>query len=102
MCFYGCNSDDFSYIKVFFVRSDEIIETADQSLTAIFATPSKVELINNTYKLYVVGKLDSSELILASTEITLNEDSQDQFILLEKDFGSASGYKMTFANQTSD
>lgn len=95
-------SDDFTYIKVYFVRNDEIIETADQSLTAIFATPSTVELVNNTYKVYAIGKLDSSELILSSTELTLDEDSKDQFIILEKDFGSATGYKMTFANQTTD
>lgn len=94
--------DDFTYIKVYFVRSDEIIETAEQSLTAIFASPSTVELVNNTYKVFTIGKLDSSEIILSSTELILDEDSRDQFIILEKDIGSATGYKMTFANQTTD
>jgi len=94
--------DDFSSIKVYFVRSDEVIETADQSLTAIFANPSAVELLNNTYTVYIIGKLDSSELIIASTVLTLDEESKDQFIILEKDTDSATGYRMVFANQTSE
>ena len=93
--------DDFSSIKAYFVRSDEVIETADQSLTAIFANPSAVELLNNTYTVYIIGKLDSSELIIASTVLTLDEESKDKFILLEKDADSATGYKMIFANQYS-
>ena len=94
--------DDFSSVKVYFVRSDEVIETADQSLTAIFANPSTVELLNNTYTVYIIGKLDSSDLIISSTLLTLDEESKDQFIILEKDTNSATGYKMTFANQTSE
>lgn len=94
--------DDFSSIKVYFVRSDEVIETADQYLTATFANPSSVELLNNTYTIYIIGKLDSSDIILSSTELILDEESEDQFILLEKNANSATGYKMTFANQTSE
>jgi hypothetical protein len=92
--------DDFSSIKVYFVRSDEIISTAEQYITAIFATPSTVELLNNTYTVYVIGKLDSSDIILSSSELILNEDSKDQFIILDKDANSASGYRMSFNNQT--
>ena len=94
--------DDFSSIKVYFVKNDEIIDTAAQYLTANFATPSTVELLNNTYTVYVIGKLDTSNIILSTTELVLNEDSKDQFILLEKDENSATGYKVTFANQSAD
>ena len=92
--------DDFTNIKVYFVRNDEIIETADQYLTAIFATPSTVGLLNNTYTVYVIGTLDSSNIVLAASQLTLNEDSKNQFVLLEKDASSATGYKMTFTNQS--
>jgi hypothetical protein len=92
--------DDFSSIKVYFVRSDEIIDTAEQFLTAAFANPSSVELLNNTYTVYVIGKLDSSDIILSSSELILNEDSKDQFIILDKDINSASGYRVSFNNQT--
>lgn len=94
--------DDFTNVKVYFVRNDEIISTADQYLTAIFANPSTVTLLNNTYTVYVIGKLDSSNIVLATTELTLDEDSKNQFIVLEKDADSATGYKMTFTNQTED
>lgn len=92
--------DDFTSIKVYFVKSDEIIETAEQYLTAIFAKPSTAELLNNTYTVYVIGRLDSSDIILSSNELILDETSKDQFLILEKELGSATGYKMTFANQT--
>ncbi len=94
--------DDFSNIKVYFVRSDEIIATADQYITAIFAQPSSVTLLNNTYTVYVIGRLDSSDIILSASELILNEDSKDQFIILEKDLNSATGYGVNFANQTSE
>lgn len=94
--------DDFTNIKVYFVRSDEIIETADQYLTAVFATPSTVTLLNNTYSVYVIGKLNSSDMVLATTQLTLDEDSNNQFVILEKDVTSATGYKMSFSAQTED
>jgi hypothetical protein len=94
--------DDFTNIKVYFVRNDEIIETAEQNLTSIFASPSSIDLLNNTYTVYVIGKLDSSDIILTSSQLILNEDSKNLFVILEKDKDSDTGYKMTFTNQTSD
>jgi len=92
-------SDDYSYIKVYFVKSDETIATADQSLSAVFATPSSVQLLNNTYQVYVIGRLGSTDVILSSSELVLDEDSKDQFLILEKDSTTATGYDMNFANQ---
>ncbi len=92
--------DDFSSVKVYFVLNDEIIETASQSLTTIFAVPTTAQLLNNTYSIYAIGSLDSSNIVLASTQLTLDEDSTNQFIILEKDADSATGYKMTFTNQS--
>ena len=91
--------DDFSNIRVYFVLNDETIDTAGQSVGAVFATPASVQLLNNTYEVYVVGQEGSSEVILSSEELELGESSQDQFLILQKDDSSASGYKMTFANQ---
>jgi len=94
--------DDFTNIKVYFVKSDEIIATAEQSLTAIFAKPSSVELVNNTYQVFTIGQLDSSEIILSSSELILDETSKDQFIILEKSDDSATGYNMKFVNQSDE
>jgi hypothetical protein len=94
--------DDFANIKVYFVKDDEIIETAEQSLTAIFAQSNTAQLLNNTYTVYVIGSLDSSNIVLTSKVITLDEDSKNQFVILEKDSTSATGYKITFADQNTD
>jgi len=95
-------NDDFTYIKVYFVQSDETIETAEQLLTATFATPNAVELTNNTYDVYAVGRVNSSDIILSAMEITLDEDSNDLFMVLERDISAATGYKMVFTDQTSE
>ena len=91
--------NNYSSVKVYFVRSDEEISNSDQSLTAIFAQPSTIELLNNTYTVYVIGKLDSSDIILSSSELILNEDSKDQFIILEKVVNTNNEYTMRFENQ---
>lgn len=92
--------DDFSSIKVYFVRkSDETIDDAEQFVTAIFADPTAVTLLNNTYTVYVIGRLDSSDIVLASSDLLLDEDSEDQFVILDKDVNSSTGYRMIFADQ---
>lgn len=94
--------NDFSSIKVYFVRNDEEINTADQFLTTVFAQPSTIELLNNTYTVYVIGSLDSSNIILASSELILNEDSKNQFIILEKVVNTNDEYTMRFENQVNN
>jgi len=91
--------DEFKSLDVYFVRSDETIETADYSTKAYYTTPHAITLRNNTYSVYVIAEEDSSELILATFELTLDETSQDLFLILEEDVDSATGYKMSFQNQ---
>lgn len=92
-------TDDFSNIKVYFVLNDETIATAGQSVGAVFATPTSVQLLNNTYEVKVIGQEESSDIVLSSGQLVLDEDSKDQFLILQKDDSSATGYKMIFANQ---
>ena len=93
------DNDDFTSYQVYFVRNDETIETAEQSLPALYATPRSIYLLNNTYNVYVIGREDSSDIILASTELVLNEESKDQFMILETDINSPTGYKITLSAQ---
>ncbi len=93
------DNDDFTTFYVYFVRHDETIETAEQFLTAIYASPRSISLLNNTYNVYVIGREDTSDIILASLEITLDEESKDQFMILETDIHSPTGYKITLSNQ---
>jgi hypothetical protein len=95
-------NDDYTYIKVYFVESDETIETASQSITASFASPISVQLSNNTYDVYVIGRLGSSDIIISSSDVILNEESKDQFMVLAKDINTATGYKMVLADQTGE
>ena len=99
-------TDDFSNIKVYFVLNDEIIETAGQSVGAVFATPTSVQLLNNTYTVKVIGQEDGtgdgSFIVLSSSQLVLDEDSKDQFLILQKDNASTAtetSYKAIFANQ---
>lgn len=95
-------ADDFDYIKVYFVKSDETIDTAAQSASAVFTIPTAVQLLNNSYDVYVIGRLGSSDVIISSSELVLNEQSKDQFLILEKDINSATNYRMSFVDQDNE
>lgn len=92
--------DDFGGVTVAFVRSNETIDTAANSLYNTRLTPMSVSLLNNTYDVYIVAEVDDSDLILAATQITLSEDSGNLFLVLEQDPVSSTGYKLTFAAQS--
>lgn len=93
------NTDEFSLVKFYFVKSDEIIETATsiRSLTKGFA--SSIILRNNTYQVFVLATIDNNDIILDELTLTLSQDSQDQFLILEHDSSRSSGYAVRTANQ---
>jgi len=91
--------DDFDNVRVFFVLSDETTETASNKATAIFAKPNSVTLRNNTYNVFIIGKEDTSDLILTTMSITLNEETSELFLVLEENEDTVSGYQMFISNQ---
>tara|TARA_R110002167_G_scaffold91458_1_gene246008 strand:- start:51447 stop:52934 length:1488 start_codon:yes stop_codon:yes gene_type:complete len=93
------DSDDFSFANVYFVRSNEIIDTAEKYLTVPYISPKAITLNNNSYRVYIIININSSEHIIGSEELILNEGSKDQFLMLETDNYSPTGYKMTFTGQ---
>lgn len=95
------DQNDFSNLKISFVRSNEIIEDADYKRTVAYAQPENILLRNNSYTIYAVGKDNSSDILLASTELTLDENSHELFLLIDENEQSPSGYKITVANQDS-
>lgn len=90
---------DFSSVTVYFVRSDELIETANNRKTVAFSNSGSLNLMNNTYEVFVVAQINSSDVILTSQSLLLDEDSQAMFLVLELDESSPTGYKMTFNAQ---
>lgn len=93
------NSDDFSYVNVYFVQNDETISTATNAVSAAFGVPADIDLVNNTYQVYVVAKDGSSDLLLTSFTHTLDEESTEQFMILKADSNSATGYSVDIENQ---
>ncbi len=91
--------DHFDKLKVYFVKSDETIDTTDNLITSYYVQPRSTSLLNNAYSVYMVGIEDGSELILAMSELILDENSKDSFLMLEESTDSSSGYKMAFSDQ---
>jgi hypothetical protein len=96
------DSDDFSRAKFYFVQNDETIATASYNASVLQEKTGSMALINNTYDVYVVATIDSTELILDTYYLVLDEDSKDQFLIFEADQMAPSGYKMVFIDQASD
>lgn len=96
------DDEDFSAVTVYFVRSDELIENADNKKTVAFTNNDTLSLLNNTYDVFVVANVDSSDVILSSETLVLNEDSEALFLVLEADENMASGYNMQFVSQSGE
>ncbi len=91
--------DDFNVVTVYFVRNDELIETTPLQATTSFANSSTIDLLNNTYQVFALTTIDSSDVILGSMELTLDENSGEKFILLQEDTSSLTGYSLTLLDQ---
>ena len=93
------DSDDFGAVTIYFVRSDETIETALYKHAVSFASSESLYLKNNTYQVYVVAKDNSSDIILNAFELTLDEESKEQFLVIETDEDQPTGYKVSLFDQ---
>lgn len=96
------DNEDFSLINVYFVRSNETIATALNKRAVGFTEFDALYLKNNTYQVYVVAKQNSSDVILTSFELILDENSTDQFLVMEKSDLSPTGYKASLLTQSND
>jgi len=94
------DSSEFGAFTVYFVRNDETIDTAVYRKAVSFASSELVYLKNNTYQVYVVAKDNSSDIILNAFELTLDEESNEQFMVVEVDKASPTGYKVSLFDQT--
>lgn len=93
------DDQDFSSVTVYFVRTDELIENAENKKSVAYSNSNSLNLLNNTYDVFVVARVNSSDVILNSQELVLNETSKAMFLILEADEYSPTGYKMTFSDQ---
>lgn len=94
-------NDDFSRATFYFVKSDEIIETAEERRSTTIGSPETLVLLNNTYQVYAIAEIDNNEIILDSFSLTLDEDSEELFLVLEEDITAATGYRMQLFPQIS-
>ena len=94
------DSDDFNLVKFYFVRSDETIETALYNRSAVYTQPESLYLQNNTYQVFAIAEVDSSEIILASFAMVLDEASDELFLIVEADASQPTGYRIEMIKQT--
>lgn len=96
------DNEDFNLVNIYFVRSDETIDSAFYHRAFSFADHETLYLNNNTYQVYVVAQENSSNIILDSFELILDEDSTDQFIVIENNQTSGTGYKANLFSRSSE
>jgi len=94
------DSNEFGAVTVYFVRSDETIETTTYKQLVNFASSESLYLKNNTYQVYVVAIDNSSHIILNTFEMILDETSNEQFLIIETDDTQPTGYKVNLFDQT--
>jgi len=96
------DSDDFSVVEFYYVRSDETIETALYNRNAAYTQPESINLQNNTYQVFAVAEVDSSEIILSSFELILDEESKELFLIIEDDANEPTGYRIEMIKQVEE
>ncbi|MDG1752214.1 MAG: hypothetical protein P8I03_11205 [Thalassotalea sp.] len=96
------DNEDFNLVNIYFVRNDETIDSAYYHRSFSFADHETLYLNNNTYQVYVVAQENSSNIILDSFELILDEDSTDQFIVIENSQTSGTGYKANLFSRSSE
>ncbi|WDE07306.1 hypothetical protein SG34_010660 [Thalassomonas viridans] len=96
------DNDDFSSVKFYFVRNDETIDTATNQRTVGYTSTETISLLNNTYQVFAVAQENSSDIILTTLDLVLDESSKEQFIVIEVDENSPTGYKMEIFNQNAE
>ena len=94
-------SNDFSRVTFYFVKSDEIIETADNRRATTIGNPESLVLLNNTYEVYAIAEIDGNEIILDKFDLSLNEESDELYLILEENPSSGTGYAMKVFPQIS-
>ncbi|MGB1290744.1 MAG: hypothetical protein ACPG5Z_01360, partial [Pseudoalteromonas sp.] len=94
-------SDEFSQVNFYFVQSDETISSASNIKRTTLGNPVSLELNNNTYDVFAITDIDGRETILDSMVLTLDEESQELFMLLEPNESMPRGYEIRVLNQTS-
>jgi len=93
-------TDLFSSVTVYFVKSDEIISTADSYRNLPEGVSTSVILRNNTYHVFAVASIDNNDIIIDEFTLTLDEASKDQFLLLEYSDNNSSGFALKLVDQT--
>lgn len=91
---------DFNFVTFYFVRSNETIATALYKRSAVYTQPESINLPNNTYQVFAVAEVDSSEIILSSFELVLDEESGELFFIVEDDKAAPTGFRVEIINQT--
>jgi len=76
------DSREFTRISVYFVKSDEIISTAEANPSVVFGNLQTLFLRNNTYQVFAVAEIDGTDIILTQDELVLDADSTPLFLIL--------------------
>lgn len=96
------DSQDFTRIKVYFVKSDEVISTAEANPSVVFGNQQTLYLRNNTYQVFAVAEIDGTDIILTEDELILDEDSESLFLILTESAQVDNEVNMQWELQTRD
>ncbi|NRA59361.1 MAG: hypothetical protein HRU25_00300 [Psychrobium sp.] len=59
------DDDEFTQVKFYFVKNNELLDTASTKTTVNFGAADTVTLLNNTYTIYAIANVDNIDIILA-------------------------------------
>ena len=90
---------EYALLDIYFVRSDETIESAQYRLMNQNDNQGQIVLPNNSYQVFVTTMVEGSQLLLTQTSFTLDENSGDLFIVVEQADEEASDFSLVVSKQ---
>jgi len=91
--------EDYSSLTVYFVEAGETLSSTSHKSFNSRAVPSTQQLYNGSYHVYVMALEDDTEVLIADTEIQIDEDFGHQFLLIEQEDKNIQNFNLQFVSQ---
>jgi hypothetical protein len=91
--------EDYDFLTLYFVPSGESISTTSYKVINARAVSSTINLPNDDYDIFVLATENSTEILLRQTQLVLNEDSKNMYLVIEQEDAEVDDFIITHIPQ---
>ena len=88
--------EDYASVVVYFVSNDDTVSTTPHKLVNSRAVASKYNLSNGQFDVFVLAQSDSSDILLTSGQLDLDEASGNLYLVIEQEDKDLDQFSLQF------